>query len=79
MKNLMGIVRKAMTVAAFLTISVAADAAEVMYKIVEYNKQTAEFAIAACGTVPRNSRVDFENFPHSLQQLTKCRKPNLNL
>lgn len=35
-----------MTVAAFLTISVAADAAEVMYKIVEYNKQTAEFAIA---------------------------------
>ena len=61
MKNLMGIVRKAMTVAAFLTISVAADAAEVMYKIVEYNKQTAEFKIAACGTVPRNSRVDFEN------------------
>ena len=61
MKKLMGIVRKAMTVAAFLTISVAADAAEVMYKIVEYNKQTAEFAIAACGTVPRNSRVDFEN------------------
>lgn len=61
MKKLMGIVRKAMTVAAFLTISVAADAAEVMYKIVEYNKQTAEFKIAACGMVPRNSRVDFEN------------------
>ena len=36
-----------MTVAAFLTISVAADAAEVMYKIVEYNKQTAEFKIDA--------------------------------
>ena len=35
----MGIVRKAMTVAAFLTISVAADAAEVVYKIVEYNKR----------------------------------------
>ena len=48
----MGIVRKAMTVAAFLTVSVAVDAAEVMYKIVEYNKQTAEFKIAACGTVP---------------------------
>lgn len=61
MNNLMNMVRKAMTVAAFLTISVAADAAEVMYKIVEYNKQTAEFKIAACGTVPRNSRVDFEN------------------
>ena len=50
-----------MAVAAFLTISVAADAAEVVYKIVEYNKQTAEFEIAACGMVPRNSRVYFEN------------------
>lgn len=50
-----------MAVAAFLTLSVAADAAEVVYKIVEYNKQTAEFKIAACGMVPRNSRVYFEN------------------
>ena len=50
-----------MAVAAFLTLSVAADAAEVVYKIVEYNKQTAEFEIAACGMVPRNSRVYFEN------------------
>lgn len=50
-----------MAVAAFLTLSVAADAAEVVYRIVEYNKQTAEFAIAACGMVPRNSRVYFEN------------------
>lgn len=61
MKNLMNIARKAMAVAAFLTLSVAADAAEVVYKIVEYNKQTAEFKIAACGMVPRNSRVYFEN------------------
>ena len=61
MNNLMNIVRKAMAIAAFLTLSVAADAAEVVYRIVEYNKQTAEFEIAACGMVPRNSRVYFEN------------------
>lgn len=61
MKNLMNIARKAMAVAAFLTLSVVADAAEVVYRIVEYNKQTAEFEIAACGMVPRNSRVYFEN------------------
>lgn len=61
MNNLMNIARKAMAVAAFLTLSVVADAAEVVYRIVEYNKQTAEFEIAACGMVPRNSRVYFEN------------------
>ena len=58
---MMNMARKAMTIAAFLTLSVAADAAEVVYRIVEYNKQTAEFEIAACGMVPRNSRVYFEN------------------
>lgn len=57
----MSMARKAMTIVAFITLSVAADAAEVVYKIVEYNKQTAEFKIAACGMVPRNSRVYFEN------------------
>lgn len=57
----MNIARKAMAIVAFLTLSVAADAAEVVYKIVEYNKQTAEFKMAACGMVPRNSRVYFEN------------------
>lgn len=57
----MSMARKAMTIVAFITLSVAADAAEVVYRIVEYNKQTAEFAIAACGMVPRNSRVYFEN------------------
>lgn len=61
MNNLMSMARKAMAIVAFLTLSVAADAAEVVYRIVEYNKQTAEFAIAACGMVPRNSRVYFEN------------------
>lgn len=50
-----------MAIVAFLTLSVVADAAEVVYRIVEYNKQTAEFEIAACGMVPRNSRVYFEN------------------
>lgn len=57
----MNIARKAMAIVAFLTLSVAADAAEVVYRIVEYNKQTAEFEIAACGMVPHNSRVYFEN------------------
>ncbi len=61
MNNLMNMVRKAMAIVAFLTLSVAADAAEVVYRIVEYNKQTAEFEIAACGMVPHNSRVYFEN------------------
>lgn len=57
----MSMARKAMTIVAFITLSVAADAAEVVYRIVEYNKQTAEFEIAACGMVPHNSRVYFEN------------------
>lgn len=61
MKSMMNLARKAMAVVAFLTLSIAADAAEVVYRIVEYNKQTAEFEIAACGMVPRNSRVYFEN------------------
>lgn len=39
MNNLMNMARKAMAVVAFLTLSVAADATEVVYKIVEYNKQ----------------------------------------
>lgn len=61
MNNLMSMARKAMTIVAFITLSVAADAVEVVYRIVEYNKQTAEFEIAACGMVPHNSRVYFEN------------------
>lgn len=61
MNNLMNMVRKVMAIVAFLTLSVAADAAEVVYRIVEYNKQTAEFKMAACGMVPRNSSVYFEN------------------
>lgn len=61
MKSMMNMARKAMTIVAFLTLSVTTDAAEVVYRIVEYNKQTAEFEIAACGMVPRNSRVYFEN------------------
>lgn len=38
MNNLMNMARKAMTIVAFLTLSVAADAVEVVYRIVEYNK-----------------------------------------
>ena len=39
MNNLMNIARKAMAIVAFLTVAVAADATEVVYRIVEYNKQ----------------------------------------
>ena len=74
MKSMMNIARKAMAVAAFLTLSVAADAAEVVYKIVEYNKQTAEFKIAACGMVPRNSRV----YPKSVIRISLCRTAKRN-
>lgn len=35
---MMNMARKAMAVVAFLTLSVAADAVEVVYRIVEYNK-----------------------------------------
>ena len=61
MKNLTNKMRKAMAIAMLLMISITANAAEVVYRIVEYNKQTAEFTIAACGSVPRGSRVEFEN------------------
>lgn len=61
MKNRINMMRKAMAFIAFLTMAIAADAAEVVYRIVEYNKQTAEFTLAANGDVPRGSRTYFEN------------------
>ena len=44
-----------------LAVSLAADAAEVVYRIVEYNKSTAEFALAASGRVPKGSWAYFQN------------------
>ena len=37
-----------MAIVAFLTLSVAADAAEVVYKIVEYNKQLTSTVWTSC-------------------------------
>lgn len=52
---------KALAVMALMTAPVAAQAAEVVYRIVEFNKSTAEFTLAPCGEVPANSSVYFEN------------------
>ena len=61
MKNMKNKMHKTVAIIMLLMISIVANAAEVVYKIVEYNKQAAEFTLAACGTVPRNSSVYFEN------------------
>lgn len=37
------------------------NAAEVVYRIVEYNKTIGDFTLAACGSVPHNSWAYFEN------------------
>lgn len=52
---------KALAAMAMLAAPVAAQAAEVVYRIVEFNKSTAEYILAPCGEVPANSSVYFEN------------------
>ena len=61
MRRLTNIVCRALAVVAIWAVALGADAAEVVYKIVEYNKQTAEFTLSASGVVPRNSWAYFEN------------------
>ena len=46
---------------AMLAAPMAVEAAEVVYRIVEFNKSTAEYILAPCGEVPANSSVYFEN------------------
>lgn len=46
---------------ALMAAPVATQAAEVVYRIVEFNKSTAEYTLAPCGEVPANSSVYFEN------------------
>lgn len=46
---------------AMLAAPVAVQAAEVVYRIVEFNKSTADFILAPCGEIPANSSVYFEN------------------
>ena len=52
---------KAIAVATFLATSLCVHAAEVTYRIVEFNKTTDDFTIAASGMVPKDSWVYFEN------------------
>ena len=44
-----------MTMIAFLSVSLSTQAAEVVYRIVEYNKSIQDFKVAACGMVPKES------------------------
>ncbi len=46
---------------ALFAIGLSANAAEVVYKIVEYNKTIGEFALSASGVVPQDSWAYFEN------------------
>ena len=52
---------KAIAVVTFLVSSLCVHAAEVTYRIVEFNKTTDDFTIAASGMVPKDSWVYFEN------------------
>ena len=55
------IATRILTIMALMAAPVAAQAAEVVYRIVEFNKSTAEYILAPCGAIPANSSVYFEN------------------
>ena len=55
MKKIKNVTRGVMTAIALFCMSLSAQAAEVVYKIVEYNKTTQDFLLAASGMVPKNS------------------------
>lgn len=61
MKHINTIMRKAVSAVAFMAVAVTADAAEAVFRIVEFNKTTGEFALAASGTVPQDSWAYFQN------------------
>lgn len=61
MENTKNFVFRAIGFIALLSATVGIDAAEVVYRIVEYNKTTGEFALAASGMVPKDSWAYFEN------------------
>ena len=52
---------KAVLTVALLAMGMSMYAAEVVYRIVEYNKTTGEFTLAASGMVPGGSWAYFEN------------------
>lgn len=45
----------------FAVVSAGVHAAEVVYRIVEYNKATQDFILSASGQVPKGSYAWFEN------------------
>lgn len=61
MKKSISIIIKSIAMAALLMVSVGAHAAEVVYRIVEYNKTTQDFILSASGQVPKGSYAWFEN------------------
>lgn len=61
MKKTINIALKTMAMAALLMAAIGAKATEVVYRIVEYNKSTGEFTLAASGMVPKGAYASFEN------------------
>lgn len=61
MENRIDMIRKAVAAVAFLFVSVSCMAAEAVYRIVDYNKTTDGFTLAASGMVPKGAWVYFEN------------------
>lgn len=61
MKKSISIIIKSIAMAALLMVSAGAHAAEVVYRIVEYNKTTQNFILSASGQVPKGSYAWFEN------------------
>lgn len=61
MKKSISIIIKSIAMVALLMVSAGVHAAEVVYRIVEYNKTTQDFVLSASGQVPKGSYAWFEN------------------
>lgn len=61
MENTRNFIFRVISFIVLLSTTVGADAAEVVYRIVEYNKTTGEFVLTASGMVPKDSWAYFEN------------------
>lgn len=80
MKKSISIIIKSIAMAALLMVSAGAHAAEVVYRIVEYNKTTQDFILSASGQVPKGSYAWFENeygatTGNRYNQIPRNRKP----
>ena len=76
--------RRVVAVVSFLLAAFCANAAEVVYRIVEYNKSAAEFVLAGSGAVPKGSWAYLENdygatTGNSYNQIPRNRKAVLHL